>query len=176
MAENEYYDFERALKKLSLEEEDLKRLISAGEIRAFREGSKIRLRAADVERVAKDLGVGGAAGKEADAGEVLEVEEVLFSESAKPADQGMTTTQLSEQDTLLDEEVEVVEMEEESAAAAPRPAARAARTAVPEKEDRTFLAVNIATLLVLVYGLAFLFAMSASRSNAITEPMVKMFR
>ncbi|MBL7008567.1 MAG: hypothetical protein ISR76_06180, partial [Planctomycetes bacterium] len=104
MSESDFYSFDKAIEKLDLEEDDLKRLISAGEIRAFRDGSKMRLRAEDVARVAHDLGVGGEVAEE-DAGEVLEVEEVLFSEAAE--DEGMVTTQLSEEDTLLDDDLEV---------------------------------------------------------------------
>ncbi|TAH36335.1 MAG: DNA-binding protein [Planctomycetota bacterium] len=172
MAENQYYDFEKALHKLSLEEEDLKRLISAGEIRAFRDGSQIRLRAEDVERVAKDLGVSA---KE-EAGEVLEVEEVLFSESAKD-DQGMVTTQLSEEDTLLDDGLEVVEVEEEKTAGRTTTVtARPSRAALAaaEKETKGTLVLSVLTLLIMVYGLAFLFAAGNSASNGITDPVVNL--
>ena len=46
---DEFYNFERALDELKLKEEELKRLVSEGEIRAFREGDTMRLRRADVE-------------------------------------------------------------------------------------------------------------------------------
>ena len=55
MSDSDFLSFENALSELSLEEDDLKRLISAGEIRAFREGSKMRLRAEDVTRVAGEI-------------------------------------------------------------------------------------------------------------------------
>ena len=121
MSDSDFFSFDKALEKLSLDEEDLKRLISAGEIRAFRDGSKMRLRAEDVDRVATDLGAVG----EADAGEVLEVEEVGFD-----GDDGMVTTQLSEEDTLLDDgfDLEEVEMEDEPVAAAPARGARSSRS------------------------------------------------
>lgn len=174
MAENQYYDFEKALRKLSLEEEDLKRLISAGEIRAFRDGSQIRLRAADVERVAKDLGVGA---KDAEAGEVLEVEEVLFSESAKSDDAGMVTTQLSEEDTLLDDGLEVVEVEQEKTVTTttrPATARPGARAAAVEEETKGGTLLSVLTLVLLIYGLAFLFAGGESRSNGLTNPVVNL--
>ena len=50
MAEKgEFYSFDEALKELRLKEEELKRLVSEGEIRAFREGDTMKLRKADVE-------------------------------------------------------------------------------------------------------------------------------
>lgn len=182
MSDSDFFSFDKALDKLSLEEEDLKRLISAGEIRAFRDGSKMRLRVEDVDRVAGDLGLGGG---EEELGEVLEVEEVLFEEDAGQADQGMVTTQLSEEDTLLDDGVEEVEMEEVSAATA-RPAAVAATTrgagrgrAKPEEveavESGGMRFALITTTIVMVYGLAFLFAMHEAQSSGITNGVVKMF-
>ncbi|MGB0686211.1 MAG: hypothetical protein ACPGQD_08570, partial [Planctomycetota bacterium] len=96
MSDSEFASFDEALKKLELEEEDLKRLISAGEIRAFREGSNMRLRTEDVTKVASQLGIGSEVA-EADAGELLEVEDLPLD----GGDEGMMTTQLSEEDTLL---------------------------------------------------------------------------
>ena len=173
MSESDFYSFDKAIEKLDLEEDDLKRLISAGEIWAFRDGSKMRLRAEDVARVATDLGVGGEVAEE-DAGEVLEVEEVLFSESAE--DEGMVTTQLSEEDTLLDDDLEVVEVAEEAAAAAPR-AARPARAAAAAEEpaNNGLVFAAVATTVLMLWGLAFVVDMSAGRPSAVTQPIVDMF-
>lgn len=179
MSDSDFYSFDKALDKLSLDEEDLKRLISAGEIRAFRDGSKMRLRAEDVSRVAQDLG----AVDEADAGEVLEVEEVGFD-----GDDGMVTTQLSEEDTLLDDgfELEEVEMEEEAPAAASarsssrssRGAGRGQAAAAPEaeaaQESTGMLALSVVTAALLVYGVAFIFAALDARSTSLTDSIVEM--
>lgn len=173
---DDFFSFEKAVDKLSLEEDDLKRLISAGEIRAFRDGSRMRLRAEDVERVAKDLGVGEAVGEEA-AGEVLEVEEVLFSETAD--DEGMVTTQLSEEDTLLDDDLEVVEVADERAPAArggSRPARAAAPAAAEEEPDSpAMLLVSVATTFLLLWGIAFAMGMLKSQSSSVTGGIVGMF-
>ncbi|RMH02761.1 MAG: hypothetical protein D6702_07880 [Planctomycetota bacterium] len=175
MSDSEYYSFEKAIEKLDLEEDDLKRLISAGEIRAYRDGSKMRLRAEDVTRVAADLGVGGEVAEE-DAGEVLEVEEVVFSESAE--DEGMVTTQLSEEDTLLDDGLEVVEVEEAApAAAAPRAArssrgARAAAAQEPAANGLVF--ATVVTTAIMLWGLAFVVDMSAGKPSAVTRAVVEM--
>jgi excisionase family DNA binding protein len=184
MSDSDFFSFDKALDKLSLEEEDLKRLISAGEIRAFRDGSKMRLRAEDVDRLAGDIGLGGG---EEDLGEVLEVEEVLFEE-AEDSDQGMVTTQLSEEDTLLDDGVEEVEMEEVEPTTAEPAAARAgtrsgrgAGRARPNQDEVETVESGgmrfalIATTIVMAYGLAFLFAMHAAQSSAITKGVVNMF-
>lgn len=178
MSDSDFFSFDKALDKLSLDEDDLKRLISAGEIRAFRDGSKMRLRAEDVDRVANDLG----AVDESDAGEVLEVEEVGFD-----GDDGMVTTQLSEEDTLLDDgfDLEEVEMEEEAAPAA-RPsrgagrasagrAAAAAPAAEAEQESTGILFATILTTAVLVYGVAFVFAALDARSTGLTDAVVEKF-
>ena len=178
MSDSDFFSFDKALDKLSLDEEDLKRLISAGEIRAFRDGSKMRLRAEDVGRVAGDLG----AVDESDAGEVLEVEEVGFD-----GDDGMVTTQLSEEDTLLDDgfDLEEVEMEDEPAAAAPARSSRGARAgsgraaaAAPaaqgEQESTGMLAVSVLTAALMIYGVAFVFAALEARSTGLTDGVVNM--
>lgn len=175
MSDSDFFSFDKALEKLSLDEDDLKRLISAGEIRAFRDGSKMRLRAEDVDRVATDLGAVG----EDDAGEVLEVEEVGLD-----GDDGMVTTQLSEEDTLLDDgfDLEEVEMDEEPAAPArtsrsSRSSGRAAAApaaAEGEQETTGMLALSVITTAVLVFGVAFVFAALEARSNGMTQGIVDM--
>jgi excisionase family DNA binding protein len=178
VSDSDFFSFDKALDKLSLDEDDLKRLISAGEIRAFRDGSKMRLRAEDVDRVANDLG----AVDESDAGEVLEVEEVGFD-----GDDGMVTTQLSEEDTLLDDgfDLEEVEMEDEPAAVARSSrgagrasagrAAAAAPAAENEQESTGMLFATILTTAVLVYGVAFVFAALDARSTGLTDAVVEKF-
>jgi excisionase family DNA binding protein len=101
VAEKEFYSFEEALKELRLKEEELKRLVSEGEIRAFREGETMKLRKADVENLRKELS----------GGEVVELggttEELVFEDDTD-LDAGMKTEEISEADTILEEEVEEV--------------------------------------------------------------------
>jgi excisionase family DNA binding protein len=47
--EQDFFSFDEALNHLNLREEELKRLVSEGEIRAFLEGDTMKLRRADVE-------------------------------------------------------------------------------------------------------------------------------
>lgn len=134
MAE-EFYSFEKALEKLKLREEELRRLVSEGEIRAYRSGETMKLRREDVEKLHKELAVPGG-------GEVVDLEggteELIFSEE-EPAEvveeTGMETAQISEEDTLVVEETRPskrnaeVNLEEAEEAAPVAAAARRGRGA-----------------------------------------------
>ncbi|MGB0952558.1 MAG: hypothetical protein ACPG31_04995 [Planctomycetota bacterium] len=180
MSDSEFSSFDEALKKLELEEEDLKRLISAGEIRAFREGSNMRLRVEDVSKVADQLGIGGSVA-EADAGEVLEVEDLVLDEAD---DEGMATTQLSEEDTLLDDAVEELEVAEEApaakaggrqrAAGGARSGRAAAAAAPTSDEGGGMRAAIILTSLLMLWGIAFAINMVSGQSSGVTAPIVDM--
>ena len=176
--------FEEALNRLELEEEDLKRLISAGEIRAFREGSNMRLDATDVQKVAVRLGVGSDV-DESSASEVLEVEELSLDSTE---DDGMVTTQLSETDTLLDVEVDAVEevaVEETIAEAGISKRSRRNRSGASSKsatvpqavmtdEGNGMRAALIVTALILVLAIPFAIGMIQGRSSGFTQGVVEM--
>jgi hypothetical protein len=49
--DSDYYSFDEVLNDLKLEEDELKRLVSAGEIRAFRDKNTMRFKAEDVARL-----------------------------------------------------------------------------------------------------------------------------
>jgi len=49
--DRDYYSFDEVLNDLKLEEDELKRLVSAGEIRAFRDKNTMRFKAEDVARL-----------------------------------------------------------------------------------------------------------------------------
>ncbi len=53
MADKDYLSFDEVMKNLKLEEDELKRLVSAGEIRAFRDKNTMRFKAEDVRRLSK---------------------------------------------------------------------------------------------------------------------------
>lgn len=114
MAEKEFYSFEEALRELSLREEELKRLVSEGEIRAFRDAGTMKLRRADVDTLRKEL----SGGDVVDLGEGGET--VVFEDDA------MTTQEIG----MATEEIvaDVAEVEEVAAPAA-SPRAASARTA-----------------------------------------------
>ena len=175
--------FEEALNRLDLEEEDLKRLISAGEIRAFREGSNMRLDVADVDKVAEQLGIGSPV-SEADASEVVEIEELNLDDD--DADDGMVTTQLSTEDTLLDSVVEEVTVEEsassERSAGGKRGGSskRGSKTTVLPAIEMTdegggMRAALVVTAIVLMFAIPFAMGMISGRPSSITQGIVDMF-
>lgn len=115
---DEFFSFEEALDRLRLKEEELKRLVSEGEIRAFREGETMKLRRADVDSLRREL----MGGDVVDLDDAADEQLVLEDEFADP---GMATEELSGADTLLEEEVldldeeelEEAELEEEEESA-----------------------------------------------------------
>lgn len=99
MAEKEqFYSFEEALRELRLKEEELKRLVSEGEIRAFREGDTMRLRKADVENLKSEL----SGGEVVDLGDVKE--ELVFEDDATTEEAGMATEAIANVETILEDE------------------------------------------------------------------------
>jgi len=98
---DEFISFDKALDDLRLKEEELKRLVSEGEIRAFRKGETMKLRQSDVDALRMELG-----------GEVVDLgdadEELVFEDDDLEGDSGMATQEISNIDTLLEEEIEDV--------------------------------------------------------------------
>ena len=85
---DDFYSFDEALEELKLKEEELKRLVSEGEIRAFRKGDTMKLRRADVETLRAELD-----GDLVDLGDT--VDELVFEdESDLGGDTGMATQEL----------------------------------------------------------------------------------
>ncbi len=52
-SKQEYYSFDKVLKELQIEEDELRRLVSEGEIRAFRDGEKMKFRPSDIDGLKK---------------------------------------------------------------------------------------------------------------------------
>ncbi|MEQ1633130.1 MAG: hypothetical protein ABL997_12205 [Planctomycetota bacterium] len=144
---DDFISFEKALRDLKLRSEELRKLVSEGEIRAFRDGpDSMKFRREDVETL-----VGKGKGEE----------ELTFADSLED-DTGMVTEQLSSEDTLLAESDEVDD--------APRTQKRVARSAparVPamagaaqEKEPGWVTAVGILGFLVMVWGIFLMHSIS----------------
>ncbi len=177
MAEEEFYNFEEALGELRLKEEELKRLVSEGEIRAFRDGDTMRLRKSDVENLKNEL-LGG---------EIVDLgrgaEELVFEDDADLEEAGMATEEISEMDTLLEEdvedvgEVELAEEEEEEAAA--RPVRRApvlvAAQAEPAQEGMGLRIAAIATTAVLVLAIPVSLALSKGVASEVAKSIAGVF-
>ncbi len=100
MANEQFFSFDEALDELRLKEEELKRLVSEGEIRAFREGETMKLRRADVEALRTEL----SGGEVVDLGDVGE--DLVFEDDVRGAPAGMATEEISEADTLIEDDVE----------------------------------------------------------------------
>lgn len=98
MSENkeDYLSFEQALDALKLKEEELKRLVSEGEIRAFRQGDTMRLRRADVDNLRSEL----SGGEVVDLGE--NAPELVFEDEGD-VQAGMATEEITEVETIVDE-------------------------------------------------------------------------
>jgi len=189
VAQNEeFFNFEEALDQLRLKEEELKRLVSEGEIRAFREGDTMRLRRSDVESLKTEL-MGG---------EVVELggvdEELVFEDDVDLDDAGMATEEIADMDTLLEDDVEDVgELElddvvEEATEPAPSPAVGAAPIAKrrgastvgsaakeEESEGMGMRAVLILTAAVLVLGLSVVISISSGSASGIAKMIAGLF-
>lgn len=55
----EFYTFDEVLRQLNIDENRLKRLVSEGEIRAFREGDQMRFKRSEIDSLAGRAGGGG---------------------------------------------------------------------------------------------------------------------
>ena len=159
MAEKEFFSFDEALRELRLKEEELRRLVSEGEIRAFREGDTMKLRRSDVENLRSELS----------GGEVVDLggagEELVFEDDTD-LDAGMATEEISEADTLLEEveevpevvvEEEVLEVEEEL------------------EEPMWVRAVAILTVLVLLLAVPLIVSASTGHPTEFARSIAALF-
>lgn len=181
MAEKgEFYSFDEALKELRLKEEELKRLVSEGEIRAFREGDTMKLRKADVENLRAEL----SGGEVVDLGDVKE--ELVFEDDVEVVDEsGMATQEITDVDTVIDDDVQEVaddiELEgataeaeaelEEEAPPAPPP------VEVPEAYEGT--AVRIALVLaavLLIVALPVVLSVGRDIPSGVAESIAGLFK
>jgi hypothetical protein len=104
----DFYSFEKALRELHKTEDELKKLVSEGEIRAFRDESSMKFKKEDIERYKHALGTEMPT-LEAPTGELTE--ELFGDDSGGGDDIGMVTQQISDSSFL----------EEETAAPAAKP-------------------------------------------------------
>ena len=173
---DEFISFDKVLRELQMQEEELKRLVSEGEIRAFRDQDKMKFKKEDVERFRR--------ARDASKDETLSKEEVpeelVFDEDDANQEVGMATAAIQD-DSFL---------EEEAPAAAPAPAAKVTRTRTSvtvvkkrvmlEDEEKTegalWKVVILVSTLVLVIG-AFV-AMDAVRAtpSGLTKTFSDMFK
>lgn len=141
---DDFLSFEKALRELKMRSEDLKKLVSEGEIRAFRDGDSMKFRAEDIKALsAKSEGE----------------TKLSFADSLED-DTGMVTEQISEEDTLLAED-DIVETKP-TKRAAPARAGRAPVAAVGggEREPGWVTAAAIVCALLMIWGALIAFDIS----------------
>ena len=128
---DDFYSFDEALNELKLKEEELKRLVSEGEIRAFRKGDTMKLRRKDVEELRAELD-----SDLVDLGDTSD--ELVFEDETDLGDAGMATQEL-DVETLIDEPVEELELDDikERAPVAAAVGARAARSGGRSSSSRS---------------------------------------
>lgn len=179
MANEEFFNFEEALDQLRLKEEELKRLVSEGEIRAFREGDTMRLRRSDVEHLKREL-MGG------DVVELSGDDELVFEDDVELGEAGMATEEIANMDTLLDDDVEDVgeiDLEQEAAPRAAGVAAvssaqlAAARRTVQEQatEGLGLRAALVVTTVLLVLGLPVVVSISKDQPGSFARMIAGLF-
>jgi len=127
----EFYSFDEVLKRLKIDEQRLKKLVSEGEIRAFREGAEMKFRKMDIDNMDRTRPVAGSedatAAVDLSAGGVQQSEtltdDLIFDEGDDVGNKeaGMATAEISSQDTFVDEGVgmSTEPLEVEGADAAP---------------------------------------------------------
>lgn len=185
MAEkDQFYSFEEALKELRLREEELKRLVSEGEIRAFREGETMKLRRTDVETLRHEL----SGGEVVDLGEVRE--ELVFEDDADLVDEtGMATEEISNVETIIEDdvpdigEIEIEEtvvaeddldLEPVGAAAGPR----ALRTEIEDESGYEGSGLRVAmalTTLLLVLAAPLILSVGTGQGSGVSRAIAGLF-
>ncbi|HJM57485.1 MAG: hypothetical protein CMJ98_11935 [Planctomycetes bacterium] len=172
---DEFFSFDEALDELRLQEDELKRLVSEGDIRAFRKGDTMKLRRSDVDALRREL----TGGDVVDLNEPAE--ELVFEDDAVGDEEsGMATQEISDVDTLIDEDVEEIgelELEEEEAPAAASKVKRPRPTVVQEEEEVEGMGIRaamIATALVFILGLPVALAISSGKADSVAKAVAEV--
>ncbi|MBL8750882.1 MAG: hypothetical protein JNK78_17105 [Planctomycetes bacterium] len=135
---DDFLSFEKALRELKMRSEELKKLVSEGEIRAFRDGDSMKFRLEDIKALTSKA--------EGD-------NKLSFADSLED-DTGMVTEQISEEDTLLAED-DVVEEKVAKRAAPARSARSTAAVSAgspAEREPGWVTAVCVLTAVLVIWG------------------------
>lgn len=165
MAED-FYSFEKVLRELHLQEEELKKLVSEGEIRAFRDDDKMKFKKEDIERFKRSPG--DLPTIEAPSGELTD--ELFGDDDGGSDDVGMVTQQIDDSSFLEEDVGDIEPIELESAPERPsgrggkraaRPAAAAARQPARRRAEGEAVATEgtgmqvllVLAGVVLLYGI-----------------------
>jgi excisionase family DNA binding protein len=133
----DFLSFEKALRELKMRSEELKKLVSEGEIRAYRDGDSMKFRREDVS----SLQTKSEGATKLSMGDALE------------DDTGMVTEQISEEDTLLADDDVVVEQRKVTRTTRPaRTSAAVAAVGAGAKEPGWVTAVAIVASLIFLWA------------------------
>lgn len=170
MSDKEYLSFDEVISDLHMEEEELKRLVSAGEIRAFRDQDTMRFKAADISRLKSDDG------DDLDLGDELELTDDLDLET-----QVGDTEELILEDDLGDLGGDVEELDlgggDEAAESSPRRRAPRSQAAEPEEasEGGLVLTTLIVGMLILIFANFAALGAVAGQTNGLTNFLAQLF-
>ena len=120
MSDQEFVNFENALNELKLSEDQLKRLVSEGEIRAIRgENNTMKFRKEEIERLKQDTGKTIQYTEESS--DTL-TDDLLFDEAddLDVDEEGMATAQISSEDTFVGDDTGMTTAPIAASAPAPR--------------------------------------------------------
>lgn len=152
----DFYSFSKVLGELSMQEDELKRLVSEGEIRAFRDQDTMKFKKEDVERFKRSR----ATVDEQTLGDEDVPEELVFDEDDADQEVGMATAAISD-DSFLEEDDAPLELEEEpeelpARSSARSPAAGRRPRVVVEEPDESegvlWMATIVVSTVVLMLG------------------------
>lgn len=154
----DFLSFEKALRELQLRSDELKKLVSEGEIRAYRDGDSMKFRKEDVQSLtARNEGA----------------TKLSFVDSLED-DTGMVTEQISEEDTLLAED-DVDETATKRTARVTRGPARVASAAADEPRTPAWVtAVAGLGLALLVWGFFIAYSIS-QEADPNASPFTSVF-
>jgi excisionase family DNA binding protein len=159
VANEDTFSFQEALNELHLEEEELKRLVSEGEIRAFRDGDDMRLRRSDIEDLRAELG-----------------DDIAFADDDFE-DAGMATEEITEADTLIDEiedlddvdDLEDIDEEDDVIETTPMAVFE------EEFEGMGMRTLMMATSVLMILGLPLVIAIATGKTGGIARGIGGMF-
>ena len=166
----EYYSFDKVLTELQMEEDELKRLVSEGEIRAIRgENNTMMFRKEEIERLKQDTGKTIQYTEESS--DTL-TDDLLFDEAddLDVDEEGMATAQISSEDTFVGDDTGMTTAPLAASAPAPKTAAcSSGGGASPSASFPSFFAPSInwntPTRLLQTEPIASLEAVTASASR-----------
>ena len=138
---DDFVSFENAMRELKLRSEELRKLVSQGDIRAKKEGASMKFKRQDVDALAERFTADKGGGAAKPAGDALE------------DDTGMVTEQISDEDTLLAEDAPApTKAARPAAQRAARPVAVAAASGPAAQEPGWVTAMAIVGFLVFLWA------------------------